>query len=416
MLGNRVLVNRLNFLALSVATLTVPFLHLAISQLFPQVLPMNDVLLYGYWLQMMQTGDPIFGIQQNFVYPYVALVPMVLAKLLGGGAGILVGWSVLVALLNFFATAFLAKWGRGTAAGFAAAWAWVLFLFILGPAGVGRIDAIAASVAVVGLVAFASGRVGMAMVAFTIGAWVKIWPVALAAAAFFADKSKKAMTNSIAYTLSAIVLFALFAGGNSSVLSFVFTQGGRGIQIESPIAMFWIWAAKLGVPDVGIYYDREIITNQVYGAFVDEVSALSTLVLVVALLITVALTWRASRAGADRNQIFALASLTGVLDLIVFNKVGSPQFMAWLALPLIALIFFKVNKSWFAVTSIFAIGVLTNLVYPVFYMDLMGLGDWSVALLTVRNVLLIALLVHANIRLSALAKAPKIQTTNQAAL
>ena len=416
MLGNRVLVNRLNFVALSVATLTVPFLHLAISQLFPQVLPMNDVLLYGYWLQMMQSGDPIFGIQQNFVYPYVALVPMVLAKVIGGSAGILVGWSVLVALLNFFATAALVKWGRGTAAGFAAAWAWVLFLFILGPAGVGRIDAIAASVAVFGLMAFASGRVGMAMVAFTLGAWIKIWPVALAAAAFFADKSKKVMTNSIAYTLSAIVLFALFAGGNISVLSFIFTQGGRGIQIESPMAMFWIWAAKLGVPDVGIYYDREIITNQVYGALVDEISALSTLVLVGALLITVALTWRASRAGADRNQIFALSALTGVLDLIVFNKVGSPQFMAWLALPLIALIFFNVNKSWFAVTSIFAIGVLTNLVYPVFYMDLMGLGDWSVALLTVRNLLLIALLVHANIRLGALAKAPIIQTKNQAAL
>lgn len=416
MLGNRVLVNRLNFVALSVATLTVPFLHLAISQLFPQVLPMNDVLLYGYWLQMMQSGDPIFGIQQNFVYPYVALVPMVLAKVIGGSAGILVGWSVLVALLNFFATAALVKWGRGTAAGFAAAWAWVLFLFILGPAGVGRIDAIAASVAVFGLMAFASGRVGMAMVAFTLGAWIKIWPVALAAAAFFADKSKKVMTNSIAYTLSAIILFALFAGGNISVLSFIFTQGGRGIQIESPMAMFWIWAAKLGVPDVGIYYDRDIITNQVYGALVDEVSALSTLVLIGALLITVALTWRASRAGADRNQIFALSALTGVLDLIVFNKVGSPQFMAWLALPLIALIFFNVNKSWFAVTSIFAIGFLTNLVYPVFYMDLMGLGDWSVALLTVRNLLLIALLVHANIRLGALAKAPIIQTKNQAAL
>jgi hypothetical protein len=182
------------------------------------------------------------------------------------------------------------------------------------------------------------------------------------------------------------------------------------------MAMFWIWAAKLGVPDVGIYYDEEIITNQVYGALVDEVSALSTLVLIGALLITVALTWRASRAGAERNQIFALSALTGVLDLIVFNKVGSPQFMAWLALPLIAIIYFQINKSWFSVASIFAIGVLTNLVYPVFYMDLMGLGDWSVALLTVRNILLIALLVHANIRLGALAKAPKIQTTNQAAL
>lgn len=416
MLGSRVLVNRLNFLALSAATLIIPFLHLAISQLFPQVLPMNDVLLYGYWLQMMQAGDPIFGIQQNFVYPYVALVPMVLAKLLGGGAGILLGWSVLVALLNFFATAFLVKWGRGTAPGFAAAWAWVLFLFILGPAGVGRIDAIAASVAVLGLVAFASGRVGMAMVAFTLGAWIKIWPIALAAAAFFADKKKKLMSFATLLTLLCVALFALLASGNRSVLSFIFTQGGRGIQIESPIAMFWIWAAKIGVPDVGIYYDREIITNQVYGAFVNEVSALSTLVLIGALLITVALTWRAARAGADRNQIFALSALTGVLDLIVFNKVGSPQFMAWLALPLIAIIFFKVNKSWFAVTGIFAIGALTNLVYPVFYMDLMGLGDWSVALLTIRNVLLIALLVHANIRLGALAKAPKIQTTNQAAL
>ena len=377
---------------------------------------MNDVLLYGYWLQMMQAGDPIFGIQQNFVYPYVSLVPMFLAKLLGGGAGILVGWSVLVALLNFFATASLVKWGRGTAAGFAAAWAWVVFLFILGPAGVGRIDAIAASVAVLGLVAFANARVGMAMVAFTLGAWVKIWPIALAAAALIADKKKKLMSTATLITVLCILLFALLAGGNTSVLSFIFTQGGRGIQIESPMAMFWIWAAKLGVPDVGIYYDKEIITNQVYGALVDEVSALSTLALIGALLITVALTWRASRAGAERNQIFALSALTGVLDLIVFNKVGSPQFMAWLALPLIAIIYFQINKSWFSVASIFAIGVLTNLVYPVFYMDLMGLGDWSVALLTVRNILLIGLLVHANIRLGALSKAPKIQTTNQATL
>jgi len=362
----------------------------------------------------MQAGDPIFGIQQNFVYPYVSLVPMLLAKVIGGGAGILVGWSVLVALLNFFATASLVKWGRGTAAGFAAAWAWVVFLFILGPAGVGRIDAIAASVAVLGLVAFSNGRVGMAMVAFTFGAGVKIWPIALAAAAFIADKKKKLMSTATLITVLCVLLFALVAGGNSSVLSFIFTQGGRGIQIESPMAMFWIWAAKLGVPNVGIYYDKEIITNQVYGALVDEVSALSTLVLIGALLITVALTWRASRAGADRNQIFALSALTGVLDLIVFNKVGSPQFMAWLALPLIAIIYFQINKSWYSVASIFAIGVLTNLVYPVFYMDLMGLGDWSVALLTVRNILLIALLVHANIRLGALSNAPKIQTTNQA--
>ena len=338
---------------------------------------MNDVLLYGYWLQLMQAGDPIFGIQQDFVYPYVALVPMLLAKLIGGGAGILFGWTILVALLNLTATSALVRFGQAGPASFSAAWAWVLFLLFLGPAGVGRIDAIAASVAVLGFVAFVHGRLGLTMVAFTIGAWIKIWPLALFLAAFIADKSKKIMSYATIATLAGVVIFAVLAGANASLLSFVFTQGGRGIQIESPMAMFWIWAAKLGVPDVGIYYDKEIITNQVYGTYVSEVSAISTLVLFGAIFITVALAWRASRAGAERNQIFAFTALTGVLDLIVFNKVGSPQFMAWLALPLIALIYFELANKWFAVTCIFTIGLITNLVYPIFYMDLMSLGDLS---------------------------------------
>ena len=416
MLGKRIMVNRLHFIALAVATITIPFLHLAISQLFPQVLPMNDVLLYGYWLQLMQAGDPIFGIQQDFVYPYVALVPMLLAKLIGGGAGILFGWTILVALLNLTATSALVRFGQAGPASFSAAWAWVLFLLFLGPAGVGRIDAIAASVAVLGFVAFAHGRLGLTMVAFTIGAWIKIWPLALFLAAFIADKSKKIMSYATIATLAGVVIFAALAGANASLLSFVFTQGGRGIQIESPMAMFWIWAAKLGVPDVGIYYDKEIITNQVYGTYVSEVSALSTFVLFGAILITVALAWRASRTGADRNQIFAFTALTGVLDLIVFNKVGSPQFMAWLALPLITLIYFELANRWFAVTCIFTIGLITNLVYPIFYMDLMSLGDLSVSLLTIRNILLVALLVYANIKLSALGKAGGINPKSQAAL
>jgi hypothetical protein len=54
------------------------------------------------------------------------------------------------------------------------------------------------------------------------------------------------------------------------------------------------------------------------------------------------------------------------------------------------------------------IAATTNLVYPVFYMDLMGLGDLSVILLTIRNALLIAMLVYANVRLGALSKKLRI--------
>jgi len=44
---------RLNFLALFAIAFLTPFALLAVSAGFERVLPMNDVLLYGYWLQQM---------------------------------------------------------------------------------------------------------------------------------------------------------------------------------------------------------------------------------------------------------------------------------------------------------------------------------------------------------------------------
>jgi hypothetical protein len=401
---SQIQIKRLSFLALFVAAFVTPFLLLAYSNLFPQVLPLNDVLLYGYWLQQMQFGEPIFGIAQDFVYPYPSLLPMWIAKLLGGSAGIIVGWTSMVALLNSIAIGFLTSWGRGGKRAMFAGVFWVGYLLLLGPAGIGRIDAIAAAIAVFGLVAFSKDRIALAVSLFTFGAWIKIWPFALALSSFIADAKKRAMTIAALSVVGAFGIFAIAAGGNASVFSFVSKQGNRGIQVESPIAMIWIWAAKLGTPNTGIYYDKEIITNQVYGQFVQEISNLMTPVMFLAIGITVWLSVRASRAGASRNHVFAISALTAVLDLIVFNKVGSPQFMSWLAVPMIALILFGIERLWIPTAGLLLIAVTTNLVYPLAYMDLMGLGSFSVSLLTIRNALLIFMLVYANLRLGDLAK------------
>jgi hypothetical protein len=125
-----------------------------------------------------------------------------------------------------------------------------------------------------------------------------------------------------------------------------------------------------------------------------------------ALAITAALGIRAFLAGAERNAIFAAVALTGVLDLIVLNKVGSPQFMAWLAVPVCAWIIFKLPRVKFLVGASLALALLTGLIYPVFYIDFINLGDLGLTLVTVRNLLLIAVLVWANIQLSNLAKKP----------
>jgi hypothetical protein len=132
----------------------------------------------------------------------------------------------------------------------------------------------------------------------------------------------------------------------------------------------------------------------------------------VALAITAFLAWQAARAGASYRSIMPVAVLTATLDLIVFNKVGSPQFVTWLAVPIILGVLFSAQKWRLPILAVVAIALLTNLVYPVFYQDLLNLNPNALALVTARNLLYIALLVWANIRLSSLAKVEKILPSN----
>jgi hypothetical protein len=255
---------------------------------------------------------------------------------------------------------------------------------------------VSAALAILGLVAINRNSTGIAAALFTIAGWIKIWPVALFAAMIAVFK-KRLQAIIVATIISASIIGIGLLAGGTKVFGFVLQQQERGIQIESVMATPWMWLAKFGLAN--IFFDDSILTNQVSGPLVQGLAAISNYLLFIALAITVLLAIRAVRAGRNRNQVFVLAALTGVLDLIVFNKVGSPQFMIWLAVPLVALVYFGVNKSKVALAMGAAILLLTQLVYPVFYIELLGLESMPLGLLTVRNLLLVALLIWANTQL-----------------
>jgi hypothetical protein len=256
---------------------------------------------------------------------------------------------------------------------------------------------VSAALAIFGLVAISRNSTGIAAALFTIAGWIKIWPVALFAAMIAVFKNRVQAVVVATIISASVVGIGLLAGG-TKVFGFVLQQQERGIQIESVMATPWMWLAKFGLAD--IFFDDVVITNQVYGPLVQEVSSVANYILFIALGITAFLAFRAIRAGRDRTQVFVFAALTGVLDLIVFNKVGSPQFMIWLAVPLVALIYFGINRPKVALLVGSAILLLTQLVYPVFYIDLLGLETLPLWLLTLRNLLLVVLLVWANVQLS----------------
>ena len=99
--------------------------------------------------------------------------------------------------------------------------------------------------------------------------------------------------------------------------------------------------------------------------------------------------------------------MTATLDLIVFNKVGSPQYQLWLVAPVIMGLVFGLKNWRLPTLSVLALALLTQLVYPLLYNDMIALSPVPVFVLGLRNLGLIALLVWSNLELGALGKPAK---------
>jgi hypothetical protein len=383
--------------SLVAASFLVHLWALTASKLFPDAISFGDLSLYDYWAYQVDNGTGVYGLVTEWVYPALAFVPIWIAGALNL-VSYEVSWLTLVFGLNTAAVLLMVRKANngGVFSGTNASWAFLSALLFLGPVAVSRIDSVSAALAILGLVAINRNSTGIAAGLFTIAGWIKIWPVALFAAMIAVFK-KRLQAIIVASIISASIIGIGLLAGGTKVFGFVLQQQERGIQIESVMATPWMWLAKFG--SANIFFDDSILTNQVSGPLVQEVAAVSNYLLFIALAITALLAIRAVRAGRNRTQVFALAALTGVLDLIVFNKVGSPQFMIWLAVPLVALVYFGVNKSKVALAMGAAILLLTQLLYPVFYIELLGLETMPLVLVTVRNLLLVALLIWANSQL-----------------
>jgi hypothetical protein len=365
---------------------------------FPDAISFGDLSLYEYWAYQVENGAGVYGLATEWVYPALAFIPIWIASVINF-VSYEISWLVVVFALNTSAALLMVRPASSgkLLSGTYASWTFLGALFLLGPVAVSRIDSVSAALAVFGLVAINRNSRGIAAALFTIAGWIKIWPIALFAALVTSFK-KKVEAVVVATLISASIIGVGLLAGGTTVFSFVTQQQERGIQIESVMATPWMWLAKFGLAN--IFFDDVVLTNQVSGPFVGDIASVSNFILFVALGITAFLAIRAVRAGRDRTQVFVLAALTGVLDLIVFNKVGSPQFMIWVAVPLVALIYFGVSKSKVALAMGAAILLLTQFVYPIFYVELLSLQTLPLGLLTLRNVLLVALLVWANVRLS----------------
>jgi Glycosyltransferase family 87 len=357
---------------------------LALLSFLDRVDPLGDVLtVYKPWAQLAQDGQMVVGITTGWVYPIGAIVP-IMAPLLLGADNYAAGWLVMVLLLDAAAFTVLVV-GRHRR-NLIAAWWWLGFLLVLGPIAIGRLDSVSVPIMIVALL-WLGLRERLAVVLITIATWIKVWPAAIILSIMIVLRGRWRILGTVVATSLFIVILALTFGSGLNVLSFITMQAGRGLQIEAPASTPWMWASAFHAGHSFIYFDDTLLTFQVTGDGTAIASSVMTWLLGAAVIIVVLIGIRGLRHHASVIRVLPPLALALVVTLIAFNKVGSPQYVTWLAAPVILGIVYQGRAFRTPAILVGVIAALTQVIYPYLYDWLLVANPLMLLVLTARNIL-----------------------------
>ena len=370
-----------------VALHVVFFIGLAPMMLTGQVL--GDLPLYRQWAELGFDHGRWQGIDTEWVYPIGALGPIALANI-GGPYLYQFMWFFMTVLLNAAAVATLTNFGRRIS-GYKAAWWFLALSFLLSPVGLLRLEGLTAPLVIMGLVLLARQPV-VAAVLLTVATWIKVWPAAVVLAVVVASRRRVTMIATGAAITALIAACVWMLGGARYLVGFVTMQSDRALQLEAPVSTPWVWLAMLGQPQTSIYQNYAIATREIRGPGAEAAAALMTPLMFAAISLIFVLMLLARRRGHDAARLLLIGALALVTAFVVFNKVGSPQYMLWIAPVVAAGILHGWHRWRVPAYLMLVISGLTTLVFPVFYLPLIAGDPFALVLLTLRNGLLVVLL------------------------
>ncbi|WEO77225.1 glycosyltransferase 87 family protein [Cryobacterium sp. SO2] len=376
-------------------TLLFGFLGLHVLFLFallPTILTgrvLGDLPLYRVWAEQALVNGVWQGVDVQWVYPIGAIVPVVLADAAGPLLYQLL-WFIMTMALNAAAIGILTDWGRNRA-GYKAAWFWLAFSLLLSPVGLLRLEGLSAPLVIMGLVLLARRPV-VAAALLTVATWIKVWPAAVVLAILAAGRRRVSVVVTGAVITAAIAATVWAAGGLRFLTGFITMQSDRALQLEAPVTTPWVWLAAMGQHGTTIYQNHAIATREVSGPGAGVAAAAMTPLMFLTVAAIFVLMLLALRRSRDTAQLVLVGALALVTTFVVLNKVGSPQYMLWIA-PVVAVGIAHDWARWRVPAYLtLVIGGLTTLIFPIFYLPLVHGDAGAVLLLTLRNGLLVVLL------------------------
>lgn len=335
----------------------------------------SDVsVIYRGWCEILRTGTfPLDDV--TWQYPpaaaFAVLSPGLLPFLTYATA-----FFVLACAVDLTVLALLRHAGRGAGRSPRGAWVWVVGVPLLGPTVYARYDVMVTAVAVAALLAAGRHpRVAGALAA--LGALLKVWPALVLL-------GMRGRGPWVAAAVSGAGLAALFVVTMPGAFAFLTFQSERGTEVESLGALVFHVARHFG-------WRGEVLLNYGSVEFLGPyVGAVSTVALVLSALgFGWLLLWRL-RAARFAAHTAADAAFVAVLVFTVTSRVISPQYMVWLVGLAAVCRCYRATRMRVPAALVLAATPVTALEFPVLFADVVASTPVGIALLAVRNGLLVA--------------------------
>jgi Glycosyltransferase family 87 len=345
----------------------------------------SDFNLYAGWSSKIPSG---FLPYRDFqvVYPPGVMPFMVLP---GSPVGLFrLAFVALALLVDIAVLRSLVRNGRHPIG----SWLWVVAPLALGSIAWARFDIFVAAALVAAVLALEADRPTRAGAWLAYAALIKIWPLALlfAFAVMLRIRQARAMFIGAAATIAVFVVPPLAWGGFGGLRWMLHEQVGRGVQVESIMAVPLFIAQRAGV-------NERVRTAhgaaEIVGPGAAALSAVGTVAMLAAIVAVVVVVRRRALT-ADAAGAAAAVTLAVVAIVLLAGKVLSPQYMLW-AVAAVAVSVDSVARprrlfGWTVVAL-----VATQFDYPFFYWQLTAPGAWGTVVAVMHGAVILGFCVVA---------------------
>ncbi|MGP3984354.1 glycosyltransferase 87 family protein [Streptomyces sp. KR80] len=347
------------------------------------VLPGPDVtddisLIYQRWYEVLQAGTfPLDDVAWQ--YPPAAalavLSPGLLPFLDYPSAFFLLAW-----LADTVVFALLLRTSRRPGRQRTGAWVWVAGVPLLGPTAYARYDVMVTAVAVAALLSMGRHPRSAGALA-AVGALLKVWPALLLVGTERGRSTRACWTTAAA---TAVVLALLLTAAMPGAWAFLTFQRDRGTEIESLGSLFFHVLRHFG-------WEGQVLLNygsvEFLGPYVTVVSRLS--LALTALALGWLAVWRL-RAVHLLPGTPGDAALAAVLLFTTTSRVISPQYMVWPVGLAAVCLTLRGSRQGPSAALVLAACAVTLLEFPVWFSHVLASDVLGIALLALRNGLLVA--------------------------